>query len=150
MTKVAIIGDVDPAFVACAISLPGQSELADAMEVADPEAIYQARKLAVHTLSRELDGELRAVLEKFDDPPGTAYVFDSESCGRRALKNAALQYLAAPSDALGPRAECLDRVRSAGNMTDQIAALGLCPAVTAQNASMPSTTSTISGRRRSS
>ena len=117
-------GDVDPAYVACAIALPGQSELADAMEVADPEAIYQARKLAVHTLSRELAGELRAVLEKFDDPPGSAYVFDSESCGRRALKNAALQYLAAPDDALGPRAECLDRVRCAGNMTDQIAALG--------------------------
>jgi len=117
-------GQVDPAFVACAIALPGQSEMADAMEVADPDAIYKARKIAVHTLGRELEGDLRSTLEKFDDTPGSPYVFDSEACGRRSLKNAALQYLAAPEVASDARSECLNRVCNAGNMTDQIAALG--------------------------
>ena len=113
---------IDPAFAACAITLPGKGELNDLLEVADPDAVDEAHGFLKRGLAAALEPELAAAVAAFDDPAGVPYSFDAASCARRALKNTALGYLATlktPEVA----SDCLARVKAASNMTDQVAAL---------------------------
>jgi aminopeptidase N len=110
----------EDAFKALLLTLPSESDLSLAQTPADPAAIHEARdairtRLAVHlgdTL-RRLHGALQS---------GETFSPDADSAGRRALRNAALELLAAD-----PRARNLERAighfRTAANMTDAMGGL---------------------------
>ena len=110
----------DPAFKALLLSLPSEAELALAQQPADPAAIHLARnalrgRLAVH-LAEEL-GRLHTGLQDLGE-----FSPDAAGAGRRALRNMALDILAAD-----PHAENAERAyghyEAAGNMTDAMGGL---------------------------
>jgi aminopeptidase N len=103
------------------LTLPSESDLALAREGADPTAIHEARE----GLRRRMATHLAEVLARLHgglQEPGE-FSPDSEAAGRRALRNAALELLAAE-----PNGRNRDRARghfhAAANMTDSIG--GLC------------------------
>ena len=114
----------EPAFQALLLALPGEADIALAQSeqggLADPAAVHEARealrtRIAVHLAEplRRLHGALQDV-EDFS--PGAA------QAGKRALRNAALDLLAAD-----PGAETVARARghfdAAANMTDAMGGL---------------------------
>jgi aminopeptidase N len=110
----------DPAFKALLLSLPSEPDLALALQPADPAAIHEARealrlRLAVH-LAEDLRRLHSGLQESGEFSP------DAAAAGRRALRNAALELLAA-----NPRAETAEladgHYRGAGNMTDAMGGL---------------------------
>ncbi|HXW72251.1 MAG TPA: aminopeptidase N [Methylocella sp.] len=113
----------DHAFAAQVITLPSEMDIArEAGEDVDPDAIYQSRE----TLRRTLGSDLKDILFKTyhglaDDRP---YSPDATAAGRRALRNAALDLFAAGAEAEGARL-ARHQQRTAGNMTDEIAALSV-------------------------
>ncbi len=90
------------------------------MTLADPAAIHEARE----ALRRRLAGDLARDLERMHDELGgpRAFSADAESAGRRALRNAALDLLAA-----SPTPDMIERARAhyrgADNMTDAMGGL---------------------------
>jgi aminopeptidase N len=113
----------DAAFIAESLALPGESTLAEFLEEVDPDALHAARNGLRLTLARRLEAEfstLYAALGRAqeDDPTATA--------SRRALKNLCLAYLV-ELDTPAYRKLALTQFETAGNMTDQFAALAtLC------------------------
>ncbi len=107
----------DPAFAAEALLLPGETLLADAMSIVDPDAIRFVREAARQALGEALREDFFAVYAHF------AAVAASDVSGHaiasRALKNAALAYLSAAGDNTLAGAQFL----SGENMTDTLAAL---------------------------
>ena len=114
---------LDPAFRAEAISLPSEAFLADQMEVADPEAVFMAREQARRAIASALSDQLLAAYEANREQG--AYSIEPAAMGRRALKNAALSYLAAPGGNARGLALAASQYRQGGNMTDVLAALSL-------------------------
>jgi aminopeptidase N len=110
----------DPAFAAECLTLPGAAFLAEQMEVADPDAIHDARK----RLRRELADRYRTRFEgAFRHFTVTGpYSPDATAAGRRSLRNTALGYLMAIDDSTA-RALTFLEYRRAENMTDAMAAL---------------------------
>jgi aminopeptidase N len=108
----------DPAFAALALRLPDLSELLLASPHPDPEALYSARE----ALRRTIASELRERLEPIARAKGeTPFSPSAEAAGRRALKSAALDLLAA----LGAEQSqlLLDAFDGAQSMTETVAAL---------------------------
>ena len=110
----------EDAFKALLLALPSEADLALARDPADPAAIHEARealraRMAVHLsdLLRRLHGGLQSA-EAFSPDAGNA--------GRRALRNASLELLAAD-----PHAQNLERAaghfEAAANMTDAMGGL---------------------------
>ncbi len=112
--------DADPAFAAEAIILPSETFLADQLAIVDVEAIHAAREGARAAIGRALRAEFEAAYGALADPG--PYRIDGLSIGRRALRNAALAYLAAAEPERGaPLAKA--QFDSGRNMTDVLAAL---------------------------
>jgi aminopeptidase N len=110
----------DPAFAAEALVLPSEDFVASQMKVADPEAIHAVRQ----ALRREIGARFAPRLAALHDSLGDSgpYRIDGASIGRRALRNAALSYLAqAPGTDGLPRARA--QFAAGANMTDVLAAL---------------------------
>ena len=110
----------EPAFKALALALPSEADLAMAQDPADPAAIHEARdalraRLAVHLseLLQRLHGGLQEAGE---------FSPDSASAGRRALRNGALELLAADPHA-DNRERAMGHFRAAANMTDAMGGL---------------------------
>jgi aminopeptidase N len=110
----------EPAFKALLITLPSEADLALAMTPADPAAIAEARealrsRIAVHC-GPALSAMHGALQDSGDFSP------DAQSAGRRALRNAIVELLAAD-----PHAGNLERTTghyyAAANMTDAIGGL---------------------------
>ncbi|MDR3513217.1 MAG: aminopeptidase N [Caulobacteraceae bacterium] len=110
----------EPAFKALMLALPSESDLAQAVSPVDPAALHEARealraRLAIHLgdALRRLHGGLQETGE---------FSADAEAAGRRALRNAALELLAAD-----PHSDNVERAlghfRSAANMTDAMGGL---------------------------
>jgi aminopeptidase N len=110
----------EPAFKALLLSLPSESDLAQQIQPVDPAALHEAReslraRLGVHLAEdlRRLHGGLQEAGE---------FSADAASAGRRALRNAALELLAAD-----PHADNLERAlghfRASANMTDAMGGL---------------------------
>jgi aminopeptidase N len=114
---------LDPAFRAEAVSLPSEAFLADQMQVADPQAVFAAREEARRAIAFAIGEQLLQVFEA--NREDGAHRIDPAAMGRRALKNAALSYLAAPGSGPVGLGLALDQFRAAGNMTDMLAALSL-------------------------
>jgi aminopeptidase N len=116
----------DPAFAAEAVILPGESLLADAMDIVDPDAIHAVRDAARAALGTTLRAEFIQAVQDFshaepDDLSGLAM-------GSRAIKNAALGYLAAAGDF----APAVVQFAADANMTDTLSALVILAESTAQ------------------
>lgn len=112
----------DPAFVAEALSLPGEATLAEQMDSVDPDALHRARiGLRAH-LAEQLHAEFAACYERL--APATGYQFDPVSVGRRALRNLCLDYLC-EVDSVSMRELALTQFEVSDNMTDQFAALAV-------------------------
>jgi aminopeptidase N len=119
----AILADahLDPAYVSQAMALPTEGDIAREIGTdVDPDAIFAARRELRGGLGRALASALEATYRRMTD--AGPYSPDAASAGRRALRNLALDLLAAgdPSTGVGRAAR---QYRDADNMTDRIAAL---------------------------
>ncbi|MBO1073040.1 aminopeptidase N [Roseomonas marmotae] len=112
--------EADPAFAAEALALPSEDFVANQMPVADPEAIHLVRQALRREIGARFAPRFAGLHDALQDTG--PYRIDGASIGRRALRNAALSYLAqAPgSDGL-PRARA--QFAAGANMTDVLAAL---------------------------
>jgi len=110
------------AFVAEALTLPGESTLAEAMAIVDPDALHAARNALRKHLAEQLEGEFAGLYAAL--APNAPYAPSSEQAGRRALRNLCLGYLS-ELDTAGTRHLAMQHFRQADNMTDQFAALSV-------------------------
>ena len=120
---VATLGDsnLEPAFVALALILPSEGDIAREIgKDIDPDAIFQARTALRMTLGERLGVPLAAVYERMT--VRGRYSPDAESAGRRALRNVALDLLAANATPAAI-ARTTQQYRNADNMTDRMSAL---------------------------
>jgi len=108
------------AFVAEALTLPGESTLAEALDIVDPDALHAARNSLRRHLAEQLEGEFAGLYAGL--APRGAYTPSSEEAGRRALRNTCLAYLL-ELNTPAVRQLALQQFRGADNMTDQFAAL---------------------------
>jgi aminopeptidase N len=110
----------DDAFKALVLELPSEQDLVMSLRLADPRAIHEARealraRIAVHL--HDLLTDLHGALQE----PGE-FRADAQAAGRRALRNAALDMLAAaPTAAFAARAK--GHFEAAANMTDAMGGL---------------------------
>jgi aminopeptidase N len=112
--------DTDKALIAKALTLPGESFLAQCMDVVDVDAIHQARESFKRALAEALRPDfLRLYEENCSD---AAYRFDEGEVARRSLRNLSLGYLMALEDD-DATARAVAQFRGADNMTDEAAAL---------------------------
>uniref|UniRef100_A0A2P2MAX8 Puromycin-sensitive aminopeptidase n=1 Tax=Rhizophora mucronata TaxID=61149 RepID=A0A2P2MAX8_RHIMU len=111
---------LDKEFIAQAITLPGEGEIMDMMEVADPDAVHAVRSFIRKQLASELKAEFMSTVE--NNKSTEQYVFNHPSMARRALKNIAVAYLASLEEQELIEL-ALHEYKTATNMTDQFASL---------------------------
>jgi aminopeptidase N len=112
---------LDPAFKALMLTLPQEGDLAnDIGSDVDPDLVHRASDRLKARLGWALEGELRRIwaTEKVEGP----YSPDPISLGRRSLRHAALDLLAAADPSEGAQI-ALAHFRGATNMTNEIGAL---------------------------
>jgi aminopeptidase N len=114
-------GEGDPSLVAQALSLPSEIDIAREIgKDVDPEVIFTARSGLKRDLGRHLAAALAEAHVRF--APQEGFSPDAASAGRRAMRNVALDLLAAGDPTSGgPLAE--RQFAEASNMTDRICAL---------------------------
>ena len=112
----------DLSYQAMLLTLPEESYLAGLMSIIDVDAIHQAREFVKKSLAEQLQNQfLQLYTAHHIDESGH---FDALAVGRRRLKNICLNYLITlETDAIYQLAE--QQFYSAGNMTDQLAALSV-------------------------
>ena len=108
------------AFVAEALTLPGEATLAEMLDVVNPDALHAARNGLRRHLAEALADDLAAVYGAL--APTGPYQPTAEEAGRRALRNLCLGYLL-ELDTPAQRQLAQAQYASADNMTDQFAAL---------------------------
>jgi len=108
------------AFVAEALTLPGETTLAEALDEVNPDALHAARNALRRHLAEQLAGEFTGLYTEL--APSAPYAPTSEQAGCRALRNVCLGYLL-ELDTPATRQLALQQFRNADNMTDQFAAL---------------------------
>jgi aminopeptidase N len=105
----------EPAFKALLLGLPSEQDLAMTMVPADPAAIHAARNALREVLATALDSDLKALHDALESHE--AFSADAAGAGKRALRNAALDLLAArPGAAVAARAQA--HFEAGSNMTD--------------------------------
>jgi len=112
---------LEPAFIALALVPPGESDIAREIgRDIDPDAVFRARSALRAGIGKRLGAALLATYERMTTPG--SYSPDAKSAGRRALRNVALDLLAATgkSEAI---ARAFQQYCVADNMTDRMAAL---------------------------
>lgn len=115
----------DPAFLALALTLPGENWIAQQMTTVDPEAIFSIRQAFRYQLSFEH----RDIFFENYHLLGTegAYHYTAVEAGRRSLRNAMLSYLLVPDVEGEVAGELLElgeeQYRNSDNMTEVAAAL---------------------------
>ncbi len=112
----------DPAFIAEALTLPGEATLAEQMEIVDPEVLHGARTALARYLASRLEGELVRLYDAL--APSGPYQPETAAAGRRRLRNLCLGYLN-ELDSSDYRAMARQQFDGADNMTDQFAALSV-------------------------
>ncbi|MGP9819774.1 aminopeptidase N [Salinarimonas sp. NSM] len=116
-------GEGDPAFAALVLALPGEPDVAqDIGADVDPDAIHAARERMRTLVGEALSPRLTALRERLASR--APYTPDAASAGRRALRNGALDLVAAADPAAGIAAAAA-QYEAADNMTDRLAALGV-------------------------
>ncbi|MFK8068785.1 MAG: aminopeptidase N [Gammaproteobacteria bacterium] len=115
-----LTSDNDPALIAEAMTLPSQGDIAQQMDVVDPEAIYQARKFVLQTLAKNLKADLENIYEK--NRTTGDFKIDPVSMAKRRLQNCALHYLTT-LETQESRQLAMSQFTNAANMTDNLSAL---------------------------
>jgi aminopeptidase N len=119
----AILEDttLEPAFVALALVLPGESDIAREIgRDIDPDAIFRARAGLRAAIGQQLGPALTALYDRM--ALSGDYSPDAQSAGRRALRNVAIDLLAATGKPAVIARVCR-QYETANNMTDRMAAL---------------------------
>ncbi len=112
----------DLSYQALLLTLPEESYLSGQMAVIDVDAIYQARQFVRKTLAAQLQAEFKQLYRQHHrDESGC---FTADAVGRRRLKNTCLSYLLSLETAENYQLAS-QQFASAGNMTDQMAALSV-------------------------
>lgn len=111
---------LDPAFREQVLTLPSTTNIAEQMNVIDPQAIKMARHFMRSELAHALKADLLNAYEN-NLTPGK-YSPDASSAGKRALKNCALSYLQDWPKS-GTFTLAYSQFTSAKNMTDRLGAL---------------------------
>ena len=114
-------GTLEPAFVALALTPPGESDLAREIgRDVDPDAIFAARFALQAEMGQHLAGSLFDHYRRLSE--SRPYTPDAAGAGRRALRNTCLSLLVATRrrDAISLAAR---QYQDADNMTDRMAAL---------------------------
>jgi aminopeptidase N len=128
-------GTLEPAFIALALTLPGESDLAREIgRDVDPDAIFAARSDLRAAVGEHLAGSLFDHYRRLSE--SRPYSPDAASAGRRALRNICLDLLVATRrpDAVSLAAR---QYQAADNMTDRMAALStLSPCDVPERAAM--------------
>ena len=119
----AVLGDgtLEPAFIALALTLPGESDLAREIgRDVDPDAIFAARSALRAVVGDHLAGPLFDHYRRLSE--SRPYTPDAAGAGRRALRNVCLDLLVATGrpDAVSLAAQ---QYQAADNMTDRMASL---------------------------
>ena len=110
----------EPAFKALLLSLPSEPDLAFAMTPADPAALHAAREGLRHRMAVHLGDGLRRLHGGLQE--SGEFSPDAAAAGRRSLRNAALDLLAADRHPLN-RERALGHFKAAANMTDAMGGL---------------------------
>jgi aminopeptidase N len=110
----------DPAFKSLLMTLPSEPDLALARVGADPAQIHSAREVLRTRMAVHLGSVLWRLYGGLQEPG--EFSPDPEAAGRRALRNAALDLLAADVHAVN-RDRARRHFREAANMTDALGAL---------------------------
>ena len=112
---------LEPAYKALALTLPAEADIAREIgSMIDPDAILAARNALAATIAAANDEAFRAAYDGLAD--SGPYSPDAASAGRRALRNAMLDYVTL---AAGKPDLASHQYRDAGNMTDRAAALAV-------------------------
>src|SRR5262245_17634441 len=112
---------LEPAFVALALVPPGEADIArDIGRDVDPDAIFRARSALRAAIGERLAPQLSALYGRLCIAGG--YSPDARSAGRRALRNVALDLMAATGKS-AEIARAYEQYTDADNMTDRMAAL---------------------------
>ncbi|GGC73486.1 aminopeptidase N [Chelatococcus reniformis] len=117
----AATAEQDAAFAAQVLTLPTESDIAREIgRDVDPDAILSARR----AMKRQLSEALLPTLERLHIKLASSDAFspDASSAGRRALRNAGLDLIAAADPERGEQLAA-ERYAAADNMTDRMAAL---------------------------
>ena len=112
--------ELDPALIAEIFTLPGESYLADNMEVVDIDGIHTARRQFIKELALKHEDQFRKIFAKRLSQP--EYNFNAFDVAQRRLCNLSLSYLMELPDA-GYIDLCLEHFQQADNMTDSLSAL---------------------------
>ncbi len=114
-------GGLEPAFIALAVVPPGEGDIAREIgRDIDPDAIFRARAKLRADIGERLASALAATYERMAVPG--SYSPDAKGAGCRALRNVALDLLAANGSPSGI-ARAARQYHAADNMTDRMAAL---------------------------
>jgi aminopeptidase N len=118
--------DLDYALRAEALTLPSETDLAEIVEKADPEAIHEVRKFLRKSIAQGLRLPLESIYDDLQEKG--VYAIDPESIGKRRLKNTCLGYLAEINDP-AIHEQCYQQFSQSQNMTDTLAALGILASI---------------------
>ncbi|HEY1751314.1 MAG TPA: DUF3458 domain-containing protein, partial [Caulobacteraceae bacterium] len=110
----------DPAFKALLLMPPSEPDLAVIAAPADPAAIHSAREALRARMAAHLEAELRELHARLQE--AAPFSPDAEQAGRRALRNAVIELMAANPTPLN-RERARAHYEGAGNMTDAIGGL---------------------------
>lgn len=112
--------ELDPSLKAYALRLPDESTLGAEMDIIDPDALHQARRICVRGVAEALRDSLLSLYRGLTSHD--AYSFDLRSVGRRRLRNLCLGLLSSLEEPELMQL-CADQYHSADNMTDLMAGL---------------------------
>jgi aminopeptidase N len=112
---------LEPAFVALALMPPGEADIAREIgRDVDPDSIFRARSALRAAIGERLAPQLSALYARMYTAGG--YSPDARGAGRRALRNVALDLMAATGKS-AEIARAYQQYATADNMTDRMAAL---------------------------
>jgi len=116
---------LDHALRAEALSLPSETDLAEMVEQADPEAIHEVREFLLKSIAQGLRLSLESTYHAMHQGLKEQGIYspDAVSIGKRRLQNTCLSYLGKINDP-GIHGECYQQFSTSENMTDTLAALG--------------------------
>ncbi|MBB4039356.1 aminopeptidase N [Microvirga flocculans] len=113
----------DPAFAALVLTLPSEADVAqDIGKDVDPDAIHRARTDMRRRIGKASSQRLHGLYEAL--AVSGSYSPDAESAGRRSLRNACLDLLAAADRSMGETL-AVTQFETASNMTDRLASLSV-------------------------
>ncbi len=117
---------LDYALRAEALTLPSETDLAEMVEQADPQAIHGVRQLLRKSIAQGLRLSLESSYEVLQE--SAAYAIDPQSIGKRRLKNICLGYLGEINDP-AIHEQCYQQFSQSQNMTDTLAALSILASI---------------------